>query len=163
MSLNLLVNNLKKVGWKDFTPGEFLKVEFDTIGKAKIARNNWFVLVKSVAVLDSTEIESWSNTYKKFAKQALSGLFSSGKYFIMILLVDTIDADTLTWLSEGNQLDFLETTGTITNGGGYTLMLVKDKGRILMPKTVKLWDMLRAVEFTNRTNQALGEVKNSLD
>ena len=163
MSLNLLVNNLKKVGWKDFTPGEFLKVEFDTIGKAKIARNNWFVLVKSVAVLDSTEIESWSTTSKKFAKQALSGLFSSGKYFIMILLVDTIDADTLTWLSEGNQLDFLETTGTITNGGGYTLMLVKDKGRILMPKTVKLWDMLRAVEFTNRTNQALGEVKNSLD
>ena len=48
MSISLLVSNLKKVGWKDFTPGNFLKVDFDTIGKAKIAKNNWFVLIKSV-------------------------------------------------------------------------------------------------------------------
>ena len=53
-------------------------------------------------------------------------------------------------------------SNTITNGGGYTLMLVKDRKRILMPKTVKLWDLLRAIEFTNRTNQALDAYKNSL-
>jgi len=162
MSMSTLVRNLKKVGWKDFSPGKFLKVDFDTIGKAKIAKNNWFVCIKSVPVLDMTEIEAWNNTYKKFTKQAQSGLFSSGKYFILILLADTIGADALVWLSQDNKLDFLETTQTITNGGGYTLMLVKDRKQILMPKTVKLWDVLRATEFSNRTNQALGDYKNSL-
>lgn len=162
MSISLLVSNLKKVGWKDFTPGNFLKVDFDTIGKAKIAKNNWFVLIKSVPILDMAEIENWNNTYKNFSKQAQSGLFSSGKYFILILLVDAIDADALAWLSQENKLDFLEITQTITNGGDYTLMLVKDRKQIFMPKTVKLWNLLRATEFTNRTNQALGCYKNSL-
>lgn len=41
-------------------------------------------------------------------------------------------------------------------------MLVKDRKRIFMPKTVKLWDLLRATEFANRTNQAVGDYKNSL-
>ena len=162
MSINVLVSNLKKVGWKDFSPGEFIKVEFDTIGKTKIAKNNWFVLLKSVPVLDMAEIETWNNVYKNFSKKALSGLFSSGKYFVLILLVDTIGADALAWLSQGNQLDFLETTDTITNGGGYTLVLVKDRKHIFGPKTVKLWNLLRATELTNRTNQALGEYKSTL-
>lgn len=84
-------------------------------------------------------------------------LFSSGKYFILILLVDTIGAEVLTWLSQENKLNFLETTQTITNGGGYTLMLDKDRKQIFMPEAVKLWDLLRTTDFTNRTNQALGD------
>ena len=162
MSSDILVGNLEKVGWKDFAPGTFLKVDFDHIGKAKIARNNWFVLLKAVPVLDVAEIETWNKTYKDFSKRAQSGLFSSGKYFILILLVDTIAADALDWLSQENKLGFLEPPKIITNGGGYTLMLVQDQKQIFVPKTVKLWDVLRATEFTNRTNQALGDYRNSL-
>jgi hypothetical protein len=162
MSSDVLVSNLEKVGWRDFAPGEFLKVDFDNIGKAKIAKNNWFVLLKSVPVLDMVGIETWDKIYKDFSKRAQSGLFSSGKYFILILLADTIGADALDWLSQGNKLGFLEPPQTITNGGGYALMLVKDREQISMPKTVKLWDVLRATEFTNRTNQALGDYRNSL-
>jgi hypothetical protein len=162
MSSDVLVSNLEKVGWKDFAPGEFLKVDFDNIGKARIAKNNWFVLLKSVPVLDMVAIETWNSTYKDFLKRARSGLFSSGKYFILILLVDTIGADALDWLSQENKLGFLEAPETITNGGGYTLMLVKDRKRVFAPRTVKLWDALRATEFTNRTNQALGDYRNSL-
>jgi hypothetical protein len=162
MSIGQLVNNLEKVGWRDFTPGKFLKVDFDTIGTVKIAKNSWFVLLKSLPVLDMAVIETWNKIYKDFSKQALSGMFSSGKYFILILLVDTIGAEALVWLSQENKLDFLETDDTITNGGGYTLMLVKDRKQIFMPKTVKLWNLLRAVEFTNRTNQALVDYKNNL-
>lgn len=72
-----LVSNLKKVGWKNFSPGKFLRIDFDNIDTAKIAKNNWFVLLKSVPVLDMAEIEIWNNNYKNFSKQALSGLFSS--------------------------------------------------------------------------------------
>lgn len=162
MSSDVLIGNLQKVGWKDFAPGEYLKIGFDHIGKAKIARNNWFVLLKSVPVLDMAGIETWSKTYKDFAKRSRSGLFSSGKYFVLVLLVDTIGADALDGLSEENMPSFLETPDTITGGGGYTLVVVKDRKRILAPQGVKLWDMLRATEFTNRTNQAVGEYLNSL-
>ena len=85
MSSDILVGNLEQVGWKDFAPGTFLKVDFDNIGKARIAKNNWFVLLKSIPVLDVAEIETWNKTYKDFSKRAQSGLFSSGKYFILIL------------------------------------------------------------------------------
>jgi hypothetical protein len=162
VSIDVLVGNLEQVGWKDFAPGDFLKVDFDSIGKAKIARNNWFVLLKSVPVLDVAEIETWNSTYEHFSKRALSGLFSSGKYFVLILLVDTVGADALDWLSQGNELGFLETPQTITNGGGYTLMLVKDRRQIAAPKSVTLWNVLRATEFTNRTNQALDNYRDSL-
>jgi hypothetical protein len=163
MSSDTLVSNLEKVGWKDFAPGKFLEVDFDNIGKAKIAKNNWFVLLRSVPVLNMVEIETWNNIYKNFSKRAQSGLFSSGKYFVLILLVDTIGADALDWLSQENKLGFLESPPkTITNGGGYALMLVKDRKQIFMPKAVKLWDVLRATDFTNRTNQALGDYRNRL-
>jgi hypothetical protein len=157
-----LVSNLEKVGWKDFAPGEFLKVDFDNIGKAKIAKNNWFVLLKSVPVLNMAEIETWNDIYKDFTKRSRSGMFSSGKYFVLILLVDTIGADAVEWLSQENQPGFLEVADTITNGGGYTLMVVKDRKRIFAPKGVKLWDLLRATDFTNRTNHAVGEYVTSL-
>jgi hypothetical protein len=162
MSSDILVSSLEKIGWTDFAPGEFLKVDFDHIGKAKIAKNNWFVLLKSVPVLDVAAIETWNKIYKDFSKRAQSGLFSSGKYFILILLVDTIGADAPDWLSQENKLAFLEPPPTITNGGGYTLMLVRDRKLVSAPKTVKLWNVLRATEFTNRTNQALGDYRDSL-
>ena len=162
MSGDILVSNLKKIGWKDFAPGEFLKADFDNIGEAKVAKNNWFVLLKSVPVLDMVEIETWNKTYKDFTKRARSGLFSSGKYFVLILLVDTIEADALDWLSQEDKQGFLEVSDTITNGGGYTLVLVKDRQQIYMPKTVRLWDVLRAEDFTNQTNQTLGNYRNSL-
>lgn len=79
------------------------------------------------------------------------------------MLVDIIGADALVWLSQENKLGFLETTQTITNGGGYILMLVKDLKRVFAPKNVTLWNLLRATEFTNNTNQALGDYKNSLN
>ena len=59
-------------------------------------------------------------------------------------------------------LDFLEPPDTNTNGGGYALMLVKDRKQIAMPRTVKLWDALRATEFVNRTDQALDACRDSL-
>jgi hypothetical protein len=157
-----LVSVLEQVGWKDFAPGEFLKVDFDTIGKTKIAKNNWFVLLKSVPVLDMAAIETWDDIYKDFTKRSRSGLFSSGKYFVLILLVDTLGADAVDWLSQENQLGFLAPPDTITNGGGYTLAVIKDRKRIFAPKGVKLWNLLRATDFTNRTNQAVGEYVNSL-
>jgi len=162
MSSDVLVSKLENVGWQDFAPGQFLKVDFDNIGKAKIAKNNWFVLLKSVPVLNMAEIETWNNIYKNFLKGSRSGLFSSGKYFVLILLVDTAAADALDWLSQENKVGFLETIKTITNGGGYTLVLVKDRKQIFMPTSVKLWDVLQANKFTNRTNQALGNYMKSL-
>jgi hypothetical protein len=162
MNSNVLVSNLEQVGWKDFAPGEFLKVEFDHIGTAKIAKNDWFVLLKSVPVLDVAAIETLNQTYKDLTKRSPARMFSRGKYFILILLVDTIGADALEWLSGDGKLEFLESPDIITNGGGYSLMLIKDRKQIAMPKAVKLWDLLRAVEFTKRTNQALADYKDSL-
>ena len=103
MSSDILVSKLKQVGWKDFAHGEFLKVDFDHIGTAKIAKNNWFILLKSVPVLDMAGLETWNKTYKDLAKRAQSGLFSSGKYFILTLLVDNIEADVLEMLSQENK------------------------------------------------------------
>jgi hypothetical protein len=161
MSSEVLVSHLENAGWSDFGPGTFLKVDFDHIGKAKIARNNWFVLLKSVPVLDTAEIESWSDTYRDLAKRSLSGLFTSGKYFVLILLVDTVAPDAVQWLAEGNEIGFLETPDIITNGGGYTLLLIRDRQQVAMPKRVRLWDMLQATEFTKRTHQALVDYRDA--
>jgi hypothetical protein len=40
MSSQVLVGKLDQIGWKDFAPGAFLKVDFDQIGTAKIAKND---------------------------------------------------------------------------------------------------------------------------
>jgi hypothetical protein len=162
MNSDVLVSNLEQVGWKDFAPGEFLKVDFDNIGTAKVAKNDWFVLLKSVPVLDVAAIETWNQAYKDLCKRSPARMFSRGKYFILMLLVDTIGADAPEWLSQGGKLEFLESPDVITRGGGYALMLVKDAKRVAMPQGVKLWDLLRAVEFTKRTTQALVDYRDSL-
>ncbi len=162
MNSDILVSRLQKIGWKDFAPGKFVKVDFDQIGHVKIAKNNWFVLIKSISLLNADEIEFWNNTYQHFLKKTLSGMFSSGKYFILILLVDSIDGDTLDLITQENKPALFVPPQKITNGGGYALMLVKDRNQIFMPKAVKLWDVLHASEFTNQTNQVLHEHKNSL-
>jgi hypothetical protein len=79
-----LVGHLKKAGWSKFSPGEFLGVEFDTIGKARIARNDWFVVVKAIPVLDVAALEAWNDHYARFWKRAPARLFSSGKYFMRV-------------------------------------------------------------------------------
>ena len=36
MGFEQLVSHLEKAGWKDFCPGEFLKIQFDIIGRSKV-------------------------------------------------------------------------------------------------------------------------------
>jgi hypothetical protein len=155
MSNDVLVSQLKKVGWSGFDPGEFLGVQFDAIGKAKIARNNWFVLLKSIPELDTAGLETWSQHYAQFSKRARAGMFTSGKYFILLLLVDTLGADAVALLSEGFTPGFLEIPGVIDRGGGSTLLVIKDRKQVLMPKKVVLWDIVRATDFVRRTHQAV--------
>ena len=162
MSSDVLVSNLKKAGWNDFAPGEFFGVTFDKIGNAKIARNNWFALLKSLPVLNAAEIETWNNNYKNFLKKSQAGMFSSGKYFVLFLLVGTIGADAIQQISREKKLGFLEMPEDIMRGGGYSLMLVKDQKKIFTPKTIKLSNWLRAVEFAKQTLRALEDYKNNL-
>ena len=92
MTVNGLVSHLEKAGWRDFAPGEFLGVTFDAIGKAKLARNNWFAVVKSIPRLDAAALDTWNGHYAHLCKKAPARLFSAGKYFVLILLVEEIGA-----------------------------------------------------------------------
>jgi hypothetical protein len=163
MSIPLLVSELEKTGWQDFAPGTLFETEFDTIGKARLAKNNWFALIKAVPVLGIKEIEMWHTAYQAFAKKSLSRMFARGKYFVLILLVDTLGADAVAWLSQGNSPDFLQIEGTITNGGGFTMLLLKDRKKIFMPKNLKVWNALQATKFIRGTYRALVNYKNSLN
>lgn len=162
MSSEVLIKNLTKAGWKDFSPNEFLGVAFDQIGKAKVARNNWFVLLKSLPTLDAAALEAWSDHYAHFMKKSQAGMFTSGKYFILILLVDSVTADAVERLGQEPLPGFLELSDEITRGGGYTLLALKDRTRILMPKKIVLWNVLRATEFAQKTHQAVVEYVNGL-
>ncbi|MFN2108401.1 MAG: HEAT repeat domain-containing protein [Anaerolineae bacterium] len=162
MSNEALIKNLTKVGWKDFSPDEFLGVAFDQVGKAKVARNNWFVLLKSVPTLDAAGLEAWSDHYAHFMKKSQAGMFTSGKYFILILLAGSVTADAAERLGQEPLPGFLELSDEITRGGGYTLLVIKDRKRILMPKKIVLWNALRATEFAQKTHQAVVDYLNSL-
>jgi len=162
MGTESLVSNLKKVGWKDFAPGEFINIEFEQIGKTKLARNNWFVLIKSLPVLNRSTMESWNANYAKFYKKSQAGMFSSGKYFVLMLLVDTISPDALTEISQEGPPDFLVMPGDIFRGGGFTLMLVKDIGRVFLPKKVTVSHYLKAIDFVKNTIAALEDFQKSL-
>ncbi len=162
MSNEVLVKHLAKAGWKDFSPDEFLGVAFDQVGKAKVARNNWFVLLKSIPTLDAAALDTWSAHYAHFVKKSQSGMFTSGKYFILILLVDSMTADAVKRLGQEPLPGFLALSDEITRGGGYTLLVIKDRKRILMPKKIVLWDALRATEFAQKTHQAVVDYLNSL-
>jgi hypothetical protein len=155
MSDELLVSALKKVGWTGFAPGEFLGVDFEAIGKAKVARNNWFALVKPIPVLDAAGLEAWDRHYADFSKRSPARLFSAGKFFVLILLVDTVAADAVERLAQGEQLGFLKDTDEITGGGGYTMVVIKDRKQLLMPKKVRLWDAVRATDFLKQTHKAV--------
>jgi len=152
----------RKAGWRDLASGEFLGVEFDQIGKAKVARNNWFVMLKSTPLLDGIELDAWNDNYEYFSKRTQAGMFTSGKYFVLILLVDTVAADAVERFAQGAELGFLGTPEEITHGGGYTLMVIKDRKQILMPKKIVLWDLLRATEFAKQTHQAVVGYTNTL-
>jgi hypothetical protein len=162
MSIPLLVQHLEKAGWQDFGPGTLFKTAFDTIGKARVAKNNWFILIKSIPMMGKAEIEQWTAAYQQFSKRALSRMFSRGTYFVLILLVETLGEDGVAWLAQGNSPEFLEGNQTITNGGGFTLLLLTDRKKIFMPKNVKLWNALRATAFVNQTYRALVHYKNEL-
>jgi hypothetical protein len=162
MSSEGLVSKLKNAGWKDFAPGEFFSVNFETIGKAKVAKNNWFALLKSLPVLDTNELEIWNKNYKVFLKKSQAGMFSSGKFFVLILLVDTVGPDAVEQISREKKLEFLEMPDDIMRGGGYVLMFVKDQKKIYMPKKIKLSGWLHAVDFAKNTHRALDAYKNSL-
>jgi hypothetical protein len=155
MSIDLLVDQLKKAGWSDFGSGQFLGVAFDTIGKAKVARNSWFVLVESIPVLDAAGLDTWSDHYARFRKKSRSGMFTSGKYFVLILLADTLSADAAERLSDGLTPGLLENPEPILNGGGYGVVVLRDRLQLLMPQEIILWDMVRATEFAQRSNQAV--------
>jgi len=162
MSNEALIKHLAKAGWKDFAPDVYLGVAFDQVGKAKVARNNWFVLFKSLPTLDAAALEAWSGHYAHFMKKSQSGMFTSGKYFVLILLADTLAADAVERLGQDPPPGFLVLSDEITRGGGYTLLALKDRKQVLMPKKVVLWDALRATEFAQKTHQAVVEYVNSL-
>ncbi len=155
MTVDVLANHLKKAGWKEFSAGEFLGVPFDAIGKARIARNNWFVILKSIPVLDEAALDAWNDHYAHFWKKAPARLFSAGKYFVLILLVETVAPDAVERFASGDDLGLLKKPEEITGGGGYPILVIKDRKQILMPKKVVLWEPLRATEFAKRTHQAV--------
>ena len=161
MTSDVLISQLQKAGWSEFGPGDFLGVEFDAVGKARVARNNWFVLLKSIPVLDVAGIDTWSDHYARFHKRADAGMFRSGKYFILILLVDTIGAGALERFSEGPP-SFLEDSELIARGGGYVIVVVKDRKRVLMPDEITLWDMVQATQFVGRTHGAVADYLNAI-
>jgi len=162
MSAEVLIKHLTKAGWKDFSPDAFLGVDFDQVGKAKIARNNWFVLLKSMPTLDTVALEAWSDHYAHFMKKSLARMFTSGKYFVLILLADTVADDAAERLTQDARPGFLELSDEITRGGGYTLLVLKDRMQLLMPKKIVLWDALRATAFAQKTHQAVVDYLNSV-
>jgi hypothetical protein len=162
MSIDALVSHLKKAGWKDFSPGEFLGIAFDTIGKARIARNNWFALLRSIPVLDVATLDAWDDHYAHFWKRAPARLFTAGKYFVLILLVDTVAPDAVERFAGGNGLGLLDNPEEITGGGGYPMLVIKDRKQILMPKKVELWEPLRATDFARKTHKAVIEYLDGL-
>jgi hypothetical protein len=155
MSINVLVSHLEKAGWKGFSPGEFLGVAFDAIGKAKIARNNWFAILKSIPILDEAALDAWNDHYAHFWKKAPARLFSAGKYFVLILVAETVAPDAVERFARGDDLGLLENPEEITGGGGYPLLVISDREQILMPKNVVFWKPLRATEFAKGTHQAV--------
>lgn len=155
MNSDALAGQLKKAGWNQFAPSEFLGVEFDAVGKATTARCNWFVLLKSIPLLDAAGLDAWSSHYAHFAKRAPATMFRSGKYFILLLLVDALSVEAAARLSKGPLPGFLEDPDKITGGGGYTIVILQDRKQVLMPRQVVLWDKVRAAEFVKRTHQAV--------
>jgi len=162
MSEEILVNKLHAMGKTDFAPGEFLGADFDQISKVKVNRYTWSVLLKSLPVLDKAALDTWNQTYQHLAKKARAGFISSGKYFVLILTVDMISADVLQQLSQDGKLDFLEMSRDITRGGGYVLLLVKDRKQIFMPKQVNIPSVLKATEWHKQLFTVLDAYKNSL-
>jgi hypothetical protein len=155
MTVNGLVSHLEKVGWSDFSPGDFLGVTFDAIGKAKLARNNWFAVVKSIPRLDAAALDTWNGHYAHMWKKAPARLFSSGKYFVLILLIEEIAPDALERLVKRDDVALLENPEEITGGGGYPLLAVRGQQHVLMPKKVVLWELVRAKAFAGRTHRAV--------
>jgi hypothetical protein len=162
MSINVLVNHLKKAGWGEFSPGEFFGVDFEMIGEAKIARNNWFAVLKSIPVLDGAALDAWNDHYAQFWKKAPARFFSAGKYFVLILLVETVAPDAVERFARGDDLGLLENPDEITGGGGYPLIVIKDRKQILMPKKVELWKATRATEFARQTHRAVVDYTDDL-
>ena len=161
MDTEFLVRKLKLVGWKAFAPGQFLDVDFDQIGKATVSRNDWFVLLQSIQVLDADALENWTRVYQAFSKKARGGFFTAGKYFVLILLVDKIDEQVLEQFSWVGPPGFLTMPDDIPRGGGLTLMLVKNRHEIFKPKPIELAKKLRATGFIKKTYKALEDYKNS--
>lgn len=161
MDTEFLVRKLKLVGWKAFATGHFFDVEFDQIGKATVSRNNWHVLLKSIQVLDADALETWNNIYQEFSEKARGGFFTAGKYFVLILLVDKIDEQVLEQFSWVGPPGFLKMPDDIPRGGGLTLMLVKNRHEIFIPKPIDLAKKLHAKGFVRKTYKALEDYKNS--
>jgi hypothetical protein len=99
-----LVKNLQKAGWSKFAPGEFVGLQFESIGKANVAKNNWFALLKPLPVLDSEALFTWNTNYQTFIKKTPAGFFYSGKYFVLMLLAETMGADAIAALSQEAQI-----------------------------------------------------------
>ena len=162
MTVNGLVSHLEKVGWRDFAPGEFLEVTFDAIGKAKLARNNWFAVVKSIPRLDAAALDTWNGHYAHLWKKAPARLFSSGKYFVLILLIEEIGAEALERLANRDEVALLKNPEEITRGGGYPLLAIRGQQHVLMPKKVVLWEPLKARAVARRTHKAVVDYLNGL-
>jgi len=155
MNLEALTNHLVRAGWQNFAAGKFFDLDFDSLGTAKIAKNSWSILVKSLPVLDAAAIDLWNAHYKTLIKKTPAGFFNSGKYFVLVLVVETISPDGLEKLNQAGTIGFLEMPSSILRGGGYTLLLIKDRGKIFMPKTVALPPLLGFTETAKATHRAL--------
>jgi hypothetical protein len=162
MTLEALASHLEEAGWKDFSPGEFLGVTFEAIGKAKLARNNWFALLKSIPQLDEAALDAWGDHYAHFWKKTPARMFSGGKYFVLILLVETITPATVERLASRDDVTLLDDPEEITRGGGYPVLAIRGQQHVLMPRKVVLWEPLRAKAFAGRTHKAVVDYLNGL-
>ena len=157
MDIEELLNNLKNVGWGDFAPGTFLDIDLDQIGKAKVARDHWFILIKALAVLDNAAITEWNENFSLLLKRSPARGFKRGRFFILLLLVERIAEDTAEKLLPGNLPDILVMADPeyIFTGGGFSLVLNKEQQEIITPNRIRLANWWRATTFINQTLGAL--------
>ena len=162
MDKRKLVGYLRKVGWKEFTHGDFFDIKFDLIGKSKTDGKDWFVLLKSLEEMDAATLARWNANYQKISKKSRSGIFTLGRYFVLILVAYTISEDVLQQLLWVGLPDMLKAPEDITRGGGFTLLLVIDRKEIFKPKTMEVSNSIGSTELTTDTYRALNAFKNKL-
>ena len=71
-------------------------------------------------------------------------------------------ADAMERFAQEDGVGMLQNPERITGGGGYAMLVIKDRKQILMPKKVTLWDAVGGLGFLKRTHKAVLDYVNGL-